>query len=516
MIPLHAALLADGRVMSYGSNGWNSNQPGVNAGNPAAFASRTTANGKQTGLFIYDIWDPTVGSGDEAHLTLPNTTNTDLFCSAQMLLPGGRMLLTGGDQYDQNRVVPAIDNTPYDYPSPGAGEVGWTTNRGSADVNLFNPVNNSLEKLAPMVVPRWYGTLTMLGNGEIYIQGGADGNWLAEVRAADGRSSRQLSIITQDLEALYPKNFLNPVNGHIFGMAFTQIYDINTANGGTRTDLGVLNHMTIDQSTTATMFRPGLILVAGGENERRAIVIDIRNPLAPQVFTLPSMSRERAWVISTILPDGKVLLSGGSKIQNTTDTPGYHIEIFDPAGFDDLRAGIGGGRPVWIRDPAASFAPGNVPSASTQMRLYHSNQLLLPDGSVLTGGGGAPGPVTNLNAELYYPPYLFTAAGNLATRPTIESAPVYLNRRATFSVTTPNAASIRRVTLLGSGSATHSLDMNQRFSELTFTRSGNVLNVQLPNDAGLPHETPPGYYLLHLIDDAGVPSVARILQIGPS
>ena len=34
-------------------------------------------------------------------------------------------------------------------------------------------------------------------------------------------------------------------------------------------------------------------------------------------------------------------------------------------------------------------------------RLYHSVALLLPDGRVLTAGGGAPGPVTNLNGEIY-------------------------------------------------------------------------------------------------------------------
>ena len=45
-------------------------------------------------------------------------------------------------------------------------------------------------------------------------------------------------------------------------------------------------------------------------------------------------------------------------------------------------------------------------------RLYHSTSLLLPDGSVLTAGGGAPGPVTNLNAEIYYPPYLFKKDGS--------------------------------------------------------------------------------------------------------
>ena len=45
------------------------------------------------------------------------------------------------------------------------------------------------------------------------------------------------------------------------------------------------------------------------------------------------------------------------------------------------------------------------------MRLYHSAALLLPDATVLTLGGGANGPQLNLNAEIYYPPYLFNADG---------------------------------------------------------------------------------------------------------
>ena len=59
---------------------------------------------------------------------------------------------------------------------------------------------------------------------------------------------------------------------------------------------------------------------------------------------------------------------------------------------------------VEIWDPATGHWTAGASAAVP--RLYHSNALLLTDATVLTGGGGAPGPLANLNAEIYYPPYL--------------------------------------------------------------------------------------------------------------
>ena len=75
LIGLHSALTPDGRVLSYG----------------------TDQNGWQTGLIVYDVWNPGVGTGTNSHLTLPNGTGADLFCSAQTILTTGQLLLTGGD-----------------------------------------------------------------------------------------------------------------------------------------------------------------------------------------------------------------------------------------------------------------------------------------------------------------------------------------------------------------------------------------------------------------------------------
>ena len=56
---------------------------------------------------------------------------------------------------------------------------------------------------------------------------------------------------------------------------------------------------------------------------------------------------------------------------------------------------------------------------------------------MLTGGGGAPGPVNELDAEIYYPAYLYLkdGSGNLAPRPAIVAAPARLTLGQNFWIT---------------------------------------------------------------------------------
>ena len=47
--------------------------------------------------------------------------------------------------------------------------------------------------------------------------------------------------------------------------------------------------------------------------------------------------------------------------------------------------------------------------------------------------------------------------------------------------------------------------MNQRFQRLQFTRGNGTLSIAAPAD---PNRTPPGHYLLFVLNETGVPSVA--------
>jgi hypothetical protein len=198
------------------------------------------------------------------------------------------------------------------------------------------------------------------------------------------------------------------------------------------------------------------------------------------------MSSMRKWATATILADGRVLATGGSKGANELIEVNNKAEIWDPAT----------GR--WTVGPSGS-----------RPRLYHSTALMLPDASVLVAGGGTPGPVTNLHAEIYYPPYLYNSSGNFAARPSIVFAPEALNVNETFSMGA-SESNISRVTLVKTGAVTHSFNMDQRFLELPFTESNKTLFVQTPQNANI---APPGYYLLFVFNSQGVPSVGEIVRM---
>ena len=68
---------------------------------------------------------------------------------------------------------------------------------------------------------------------------------------------------------------------------------------------------------------------------------------------------------------------------------------------------------------------------------------------------------------------------------------------------------IASVALIRPGTPTHAFDMDQRFVGLSFTAGSGVLNVTAPPNGNI---APPGYYMLFVLNSAGVPSVARFVK----
>ncbi len=449
LIPLHVSLTPDGRVMSFGSNG----------------------DGQATGFFMYDVWDPADGLNG-IHTTLPNFTQTDIFCSFQLLLPNsGEILLVGGDIWDGTS----------------------TTSVGNNRSALFDYRDNTLSNGEQMSRQRWYASATLLMDGAVYVQGGSavgglSGNAYSEIREVNG-SFRRLDNVRpgpQGLSYYYPRNFVAP-DGRIFGFdAKGTMYYVTVDGAGSLTIVGSIDDSLVGRWSTAAMFQPGRILVVSGNNNK-ANIIDINGPV-PVVTPTGSLSSRRAWSNATVLPDGRVLVTGGSGQPNKLVNVNNRAEIWNPA------------TGTWTTHASGQRA-----------RLYHSIALLLPDASVLVGGGGASvgAPVQNLHSEIYSPPYLFAASGGPASRPTIDSAPDVLAPGLDFPLIV-GAGEAARITLLRMGAVTHSVNTAQNFVELPFSSSGNTLLVQMPDRAT---DVPPGYYLLFVINAEGVPSVARIVRI---
>ena len=190
-------------------------------------------------------------------------------------------------------------------------------------------------------------------------------------------------------------------------------------------------------------------------------------------FISCDMSQPRIEMSATILADGKVLATGGSLNDEDTTTASLNADLYDPASNTFSSAG-----------------------ANSYARLYHSVSLLLPNGTVWLAGGNPQRGSYEQNMEIYEPAYLFTtdSSGNAiyASRPSISSSPNTISYGSSFTVQTPNAASISSVALIRNGAATHAFDMDQRYVGLSFNVVSGALNVTAPPNGNI---APPGYYM---------------------
>jgi hypothetical protein len=395
------------------------------------------------------LWDPANNS-----ITLLPKAGYNIFCTGHSFLADGRVLITGG--HVQN---------------------GWGLN----DASYYNPFNNTWTRLPDMNNGRWYPSGTTLPNGDQLITSGSfntnyANNTLPQVWQVGSGSWRNLTSAQLGLP-LYPRTFVAP-NGRVFFATSTSRY-LDTAGAGAWSTVGNTIHAGRDNYGSAVMYEPGRVLWAGGGDPPTASAEIINlNATTPAWASTASMPGPRRQNNLTILPDGRVLCTGGSA------AAGFNTED--------------GGKAAVVWNPAN----GQWSTWATEVnyRGYHSTALLLPDGRVLSSGGD-----NHPNAELFSPPYLFNG-----TRPTISSSPASGNYGQTVFVGTPQATSITKVTLTRLSSVTHAQNWDQRFLNLGFSQASGGLNVVLPANGNV---APPGRYLLWILNGSGVPSVGNWLQL---
>ena len=317
------------------------------------------------------------------------------------------------------------------------------------------------------------------------MQGGTGGGDLPEIRDTAGGLRLLSNVNTGGYSANFPRNFLAP-DGRIFGFDNSgKMYYVTPGGTGLLTPVGpVARRHELDRErrdVPAGTHHPDgrrLECRAGHRHQWRAAGGDVH---AVDVNAAAVGVRHR-------VARRQVLGTGGSAVENQLTGVNNSAEIWNPA------------TGTWTQGASAVNA-----------RLYHGRRCCCPMPSVLIAGGGAPGPLKNLNAEIYYPPYLFDATGARAARPEIISAPDTVLPGASFQVGVSGAGNVSRVSFIKTGSVTHSFNMDQRYLQLPFTANGGLLTAQLPSRAG---DVPPGYYMLFVLNEQGVPSVARMVRVG--
>ena len=441
--PIHMALLNNGELLIVAGSGNCPPTTGCPSGPPYGPSNNSGAL----------LLNPFTGQ-----VISQFSVSWDMFCNGMVLLQDGRALIDGG----------TLQYVPF---------------YGLSQAAIFDPSTNTFTNTENTAHGRWYPTVLTLSDGRIMTFSGLDedGNTNATVEfytVGSGWSTPFGPFWTPDL---YPRLHLLP-NGDVFysgGQTRSKLFNPSTATWNT--DVATTNYSGTRHYGTSVLlpltpgnnYDPKVIIMGGGNPATDTTEIIDMGASTPAWQYGPNMSEARVEMNGVILPNGKVLALGGSADDEDTSTASLNADLYDPVSNTFSSAG-----------------------ANAYPRLYHSVALLLPNATVWLAGGNPSRGTYQQQMEIYQPAYLFNPDGTMATQPSITGAPSSISYGNTFSVTTPDAASISSVVLVRNGTVTHAFGMDQREVGLSFTAGSGTLTVTAPPNGEI---APPGYYMLFLV-----------------
>src|SRR4051812_3660260 len=399
--PVHAALMNNGKVLIVSGSG-------------------NVATETNFRYAVLDLQNDTIA--------VTNSQPWDMFCNGMVVLPDGRVLVNGG-------------NLAYD------------PFHGQPKNSLFDPATGVFTDVQNMAHGRWYPTVTTLGDGRVMTFSGLNEtggtNTAVEIYTpGTGWSPESAAGWTPPL---YPRMHLLPDGRVLYSGSGT---GSRIFNPSTKTWTGIV--ATTNFSGTRTYgtsvllpLRPSnsynaRVMIFGGGNPATATTEILNTSATPPLLWQwgPSMSQPRIEMNATLLPNGRILATGGSTNDEDTATASLNADLYDPV-------------------------TGTFSSAGSNLyaRLYHSNALLLPDATVLLLGGNPARGTYEQRMEVYSPAYLFDASGAAASRPTFTLNSPTVSYGGSFQIQTPD--DIASVVLVRPGAPTHAFDMDQRLVELS-------------------------------------------------
>jgi hypothetical protein len=414
------------------------------------------------------------------------------------LLPTGEILLNGVDTtmvgYSANGASKMLATEPYNTFCSGhtlmsdgrvmfAGGTGPTTGAGDDRAAIYDPFTNSWSMLPTMNAMRWYPTVVQLANNQMLVLSGTVGMDLSQKgNTPQIWTGSEWVYLTGARRWLvqYPNVYLAP-DGRVFvaGPDQQTLY-LNTTGLGSWSN-GPMRKFASRAYGPTVEYEPGKILFIGGGDPPTATTEAIDLTAAKPAWTpMASMNYPRHQHNGTVLPDGTVLVNGGtySTLFDDPTKPVNQAELWNPI------------TNTWT-----------VMASQRQYRGYHSTSILLPDGRVWTSGGTGESDV-----EIYSPPYLSNGP-----RPIVLAQPTTIQSGKVFSL---GAAiqPISKISLIRLSSTTHTLNHDESFQWLPFTAGKLGISVTAPTISPL---TPGGYYMLFVLNAKGVPSVGCIVHLVP-
>src|SRR5262245_30753637 len=266
--PVHVALLTNGKVLVVAGSG--------------TVATVTT--------YEAATWDPQSGP------IITQPLAWDMFCSAMVTLPDGRVFINGGTlQYD-----------PF---------------HGQPKNAIYDPATGAFADVQNMAHGRWYPTVTTLGDGRVMTFSGLN---------ETGSTNTAVEIYTPGAgwSPEYPAGWTPPLYPRMHLMTDGRVFYAGSGTGSrifnpsTQAWTGVIASTNYTGTRTygtsvllpltpANNYTPRVMIFGGGNPATATTEIIDLSAATPAWVNGPSMSQPRIEMSATILPNGKVLATGG-------------------------------------------------------------------------------------------------------------------------------------------------------------------------------------------------------------
>ena len=543
---VHSVLLPNESVMSFGTFGILEKEDKDIRANKKIKLTDGTSIERDRGLYQwighdvnsgidFDIWDIKQGFGDESHKVYFKPIVMDAFCTVVRVLDRENVFLVGGGHNAATKQPDTQNSTM-----------------------IYNVKEGTFKKGPELSFKRWYGSLIRTGDEKLIIIGGKDvsnqgesgpshipeiidlNNLAAGWKTLEKAGSYKL--FGEDLlsEWFYPRSYLSS-DGNVVGISHEKIWVMNKNDdyrvnqtgeipletGGisrhlehvipyleTKADHDAYNAMDhhghsnplsnksmqivsmsapVGSKSNTVMLGKDQVYIFGGTQEgehfrssNKVYKIDFSNSSKPIIEEFKNMLFPRANADSTILPNGEIFINGGEAYND------QEFSIFTPEIYN------------------VENQTSRVLSDAYFRRNYHSTSLLLPDGRILVAGGDV------WNAEIFYPPYLFTKNWEnktvLAERPKIINLKDEVNRgQLTIEIEDNFNDEIDMITLISTGSITHAQGSEPKFGSLDFKKiDKNKFLVNIPENV---NQFANGTYMIFAVSANGVPSKGEIVYL---
>lgn len=536
VIAVHSILLPDETVMTFGSYGIKEKEEGKNISqnkklkltdNFELERDKGTNQWKHHDVLAgvdFVIWDPKKGIDKNSQKVFHRPIVWDAFCSVVRVFDDENVFMLGGNLE----------------PKHGAPDTQNVT-------SFYNIKTQKFTKGRDLNYDRWYGSIVRTAENHFIMVGGIKikhDEVLTQDRVShvpeiltsneDGTLSWKILKEAESLELLgamendewsYPKFFLSS-DGNPFGISYNKLWVMDKKNNyriskvgeiplvtgsisgkiihqnpNDKKDYQELKTLTIgapvgDKGSAVMIAKDKILMIGGQQNgggyaaSNQSIVIDISDSFNPKIIKKKSMHYPRAFADATILPTGNVFINGGTAVYRGAYDDTY-FSNFTPEIYktnDD----------IWKKMAKTNFR-----------RNYHSSSLLLPDGRIFVAGGDA------WNAQLFYPPYLFSKDQKgrtiLAERPEIQKLEKTITNRTNQIMLVDDSKEIEKISLISTGSTTHAQASELKYLSLDFKKiSKNEIQFNIPENKNTLSD---GTYLIFIVTSSGIPSEGKITYV---